>query len=183
MSTLKPEPGTGLLIVNAFVAAETPAKVAAELSPALGELELHYGPIAEQMEPIVFDFTDYYTAEMGPSLFKTLVSFAAPFPRDGLISAKERCAALEEKQKLRTGRTGRGINLDPGLLTLENFVLATTKNRAHRIYLGRGVFAELTLLYRHGGDFNALPWTYNDYKDPRVQTFLKRQRTRLSHST
>ena len=180
MSTLKTERGTGLLLVNAFVAAENAALVAPALAPVLSELGRHYGAVVAHMEPILFDFTDYYIAEMGSPLFKTLLAFERPFPREGLIAAKERCVAIEERLRVESGQSGRRINLDPGLLTLENFVLATGKNRAHRIYLGRGVFAELTLLYRHGGDFSALPWTYADYKDARVQAFLKSQRARLA---
>lgn len=179
MSTLRPEPNRGLLILNAFVSAQTAEELRAELAPVLAELGAFYGPLHAQMEPILFDFTDYYATEMGPSIFKTLLAFAEPFPRDGLILAKERCCALEEKLRVQAGRAGRGVNLDPGLLTLENFILATGKNRAHRIYLGRGVFAELTLLYRHDGSYSALPWTYSDYKDACVHSFLKGERARL----
>ena len=41
-------------------------------------------------------------------------------------------------------------------------VLATTKGYAHRIYLGKGIFADLTLLYENGS-YRALRWTYPDY--------------------
>ena len=41
-------------------------------------------------------------------------------------------------------------------------VLATTKNYAHRIYLGEGIYAEVTLVYRNH-TFEALPWSYPDY--------------------
>jgi len=44
-------------------------------------------------------------------------------------------------------------------------VLATTKNYAHRIYLGGGIYAEVTLRYQ-GGTFRPWPWTYPDYASP-----------------
>ena len=180
MSTLKAVPGTGLLIVAALLAARTEELRQARLAGALAALSADYGPAVAVMPVIPFDFTPYYTAEMGPGLVKTLLCFERPFPRDGLVLAKRRCCAIEETWRDPDGEKGRTVNLDPGLLTLENFVLATGKNRAHRIYLGQGVYAELTLLYRHGGRYDALPWTYADYKDPRVQGFLKSQRARLA---
>jgi hypothetical protein len=54
---------------------------------------------------------------------------------------------------------------------LERFVLATGKNFSHRIYLGQGIYADLTLIYRHG-EFQALPWTYPDYADQPLRRFL-----------
>jgi hypothetical protein len=69
----------------------------------------------------------------------------------------------------------RNFNLDPGLLTLGNFVLATGKNNAHRIYLGKGIFADLTLIYR-SRTYNPLEWTYPDYADPELITILNRLR-------
>jgi hypothetical protein len=45
----------------------------------------------------------------------------------------------------------RPLNLDPGYLTEAKLVLATTKDRNHRLYLDRGIFAEVTLCYQRGG--------------------------------
>ena len=58
----------------------------------------------------------------------------------------------------------RKINIDPGYMTLAKVVLASRKNYSHRIYLGRGVFAEVELFYKDG-IFNAMPYTYPDYRD------------------
>ena len=59
------------------------------------------------------------------------------------------------------------MNLDPGLITAERLVLATGKNYSHRIYLGKGIFADLTLVF-FKGTYRPLPWTYPDYQDPRT---------------
>ena len=55
------------------------------------------------------------------------------------------------------------MNIDPGYLTLFQLVLASAKPFSHRIYLDRGIWAEVTLLFRDG-TFETLPWTYPDYK-------------------
>ncbi len=60
-------------------------------------------------------------------------------------------------------------------MTLSTFVLATTKAHAHRIYLGRGIYAEATLLFENGA-WRAQPWTYPDYRRPDVLEFLGRVR-------
>ena len=69
----------------------------------------------------------------------------------------------------------RPLNLDPGLLTLGKFMLATTKDQAHRIYLQKGIFAEVTLRYQAGA-FEPWPWTYADYRQPIVLAFLNEAR-------
>jgi len=65
------------------------------------------------------------------------------------------------RRTLTTGK--RRINIDPGFLSLGKLILATTKDQCHRVYLGRGIFAEVTLFYKRK-TFNPWPWTYLDYK-------------------
>ncbi|MEW5736060.1 MAG: DUF4416 family protein, partial [Thermodesulfobacteriota bacterium] len=65
----------------------------------------------------------------------------------------------------------RKLNLDPGFITAERFVLATGKNFIHRIYVGSGIFADLTLVFREG-DFVPLEWTYPDYAERSLRDFL-----------
>jgi hypothetical protein len=72
----------------------------------------------------------------------------------------------------------RQVNIDPGYLLRERLVLATGKNFTHRIYIGQGIYADLTLIYRRGR-FEALPWTYPDYKAENMQIFLTRARNKL----
>ena len=57
----------------------------------------------------------------------------------------------------------RQINIDPGYLDLAKLVLATTKDYAHRVFLRKGIFAEITLSFR-GDSFGANDWTYPDYR-------------------
>jgi hypothetical protein len=65
----------------------------------------------------------------------------------------------------------RPLNLDIGLLTLENMTLATGKNFSHRIYLGEGVYSDLNLVFE-SKSFKTLPWTYPDYAHPDFINFF-----------
>lgn len=136
------------------------------------QLEEELGPIQEQIGPIQFNYTDYYDREMGPGIFRWLWSFAQLVDKSSLVSIKHLTNRVEQSY---TKRGKRRINLDPALLSLGNFVLATGKDNAHRIYLGEGIFADLTLVFR-GGTYRPLEWTYPDYADPPLIDILNRIR-------
>jgi len=146
-------------------------------------LESRFGSIDDQSELIPFDFTRYYEPEMGPDLLRTWFSFnelrppvrADPDACPALVDDKLATIQLESLWRTPEGR--RKVNLDPGHLTMHNLVLATTKNYAHRVFLGLGIYAELTLLYEHG-KFAPLKWTYPDYRSRVAQDFLSRVRDR-----
>ena len=72
----------------------------------------------------------------------------------------------------------RPINLDPGYVESSKLVLASMKNFSHRIYMDRGVYAEVTLMYRKG-DWQSLEWTFPDFASPRYWEFLDSVRERL----
>lgn len=141
--------------------------VAATLERRLGPREVEIGPLA-------FDFTKYYEAEMGPGNKRWVWAFARLVDRGRLAAIKLLTNEVEQAYT-RDGR--RRFNLDPGLLTLENFVLATGKNRAHRIYVGEGIFGDLTLVFRKGS-YRPLEWTYPDYADSEMIAILGRLRER-----
>ncbi|MDQ1331574.1 MAG: hypothetical protein QG578_1842, partial [Thermodesulfobacteriota bacterium] len=78
--------------------------------------------------------------------------------------------------ELRYSENGkRAVNIDPGYMLCERFVLATGKNYTHRIYIGNNIYADLTLIYQEGG-FKKLPWTYPDYADRKMLIYLKNVR-------
>ena len=136
-------------------------------------LELKFGRIDDQSEPAPFDFTDYYESEMGKPLVRQWLSFAGLCPLDRFGEVKLATNELEDAWRRQDGT--RRVNLDPGFLTLHNLILATAKNFAHRIYVGNGIFAEVTLLYKDGR-FQALNWTYPDYRSAFATEFLFRVR-------
>jgi hypothetical protein len=74
----------------------------------------------------------------------------------------------------------RLVNIDPGYMVPERFVLATGKNYAHRVYLRAGIYADLTLIYR-GGHFCPLDWTYPDYAGEAIVGFLQSIRNKYMH--
>ncbi len=111
------------------------------LSWARGRLEEDYGPVERVSTPFVFDQTDYYAGAMGTDLRKQLLVFRDFIAPDRLAEIKLRANDLE-RELAGSGRhpEARPVNIDPGYLNLGKFVLATTKDQAHRVYLGRGNF-------------------------------------------
>jgi hypothetical protein len=139
-------------------------------------LEETYGPVALSSPAYAFDQTAYYEPTMGRGLHKRLLAFGNLVPPDCLATVKLHTNELE-RQLADSGRfpEPRCLNLDPGILCLGKFLLATTKDQVHRIYLRDGIFAEVTLRF-HAGGFEPWPWTYPDYQLPVVLSFLKEAR-------
>lgn len=137
------------------------------------QLEALYGPVALVSPEFAFNQTGYYEKTMGSALRKQLLAFQDLLSLDQLPAVKLRTNALE-REIAESGRwpEERPLNLDPGLLTLGKFQLATVKDQAHRIYLRDGIFAEVTLHYA-AGVFVPWPWTYADYRQPLVLEFLQ----------
>ena len=132
------------------------------------DLQERLGPVDMISAWLNFDFTTYYEKEMGVLLGRRLVVFKSLIEQTQLAAIKRMTNALEHKYQ-RQGR--RRVNIDPGYLLAERFVLATGKNFTHRIYIGQGIYADLTLIYQKGA-FHTLPWTYPDYADRRLIDFL-----------
>lgn len=149
-------------------------------TPLLNEIKpilvSHFGEIDHESAMTNFTFTDYYAPEMGRQLCRCWLSFRARPPLVRLAELKLKTNGIEDEYRDSAGN--RRINLDPGLVTRHNLVLATTKDYSHRIYLGRGIFAEVTLIYAHG-EFQTLPWTYPDYQLPETRAFFARVRQAL----
>lgn len=133
-----------------------------------------YGP-SESLRPGFNPLIGYYQREMDGELDRFLVISSTLYPRSELLRAK--LQSLEwESEFSQEGR--RTVNVDVGLLSPENFLLATTKNYSHRIFIGQDIFADLTYQFKQG-EWHPLPWTYPDYQDPEKIAFLARARSRL----
>ncbi|MEL7334835.1 MAG: DUF4416 family protein, partial [Planctomycetota bacterium] len=72
----------------------------------------------------------------------------------------------------------RPVNIDPGYISQAKLVLATIKDRDHRVYLRDGIFGEVTLNYT-GGDWISHRWSYPSYQQQEVIALVKRCRLRL----
>jgi hypothetical protein len=150
------------LVIGAVTAEKT------LLLEVAGQLERLFGPLDIVSAWMPFDRTDYYAAEMGPLLWRRMMAFKRLVDPGRLAAVKIATNELEGRWA-EAGR--RRVNLDPGILSRERFVLATGKNFSHRIYLGDGIWGDLTLIFHLGG-FDPLPWTYPDYAAPEMRAFL-----------
>ena len=113
---------------------------------------------------------------MGTPLYRRMLTFKALIAQDRLPEIKTATNGIEAG----FAEAGhRRVNIDPGYLLLERFVLASGKNFTHRIYIGQGIYADLTLIFTRG-KFQTLPWTYPDYADPGMTTHLTRIRQRYT---
>jgi hypothetical protein len=159
-------PAPVLLIVAAFSRHES------ALAWGRAVLEDTFGPVGLASAPLPFDQTRYYEPTMGSNLRKQFLAFATLVDAAELPRAKLHTNELERQLAATGGYSEeRPLNLDPGILNLGKFMLATTKDQAHRVYLRDGIFAEVTLRFERGA-FEAWPWTYADYRAPQVHQFL-----------
>lgn len=140
----------------------------APIVQAIRSLINEFGDTVLETEPMEFTFTDYYHHEMGRPLYRVMLAFSDLVERDSLPDVKNRTNRIEDGYR-QDGK--RRINLDPGLLTLENICLATTKPYSHRLYLGKGIWAEITLIYK-GNSYQKLAWTYPDYASEDLVRFF-----------
>ncbi len=142
-------------------------------STVQGELEGLFGPVDAESSPFPFSSTDYYLSELGPNLKRKFLSFKSLIHPGRLAEIKVLTNQLERRFLRQEGK--RRINIDPGYLESGKFVLATTKNQQHRIYLGEGIYGEVTLRFRRGR-FEPWEWTYPDYRSGSYFDFLSRAR-------
>ena len=147
------------------------------LRQGLEELRSFFGEIDVMSERFPFHFTDYYTEEMGPHLFRHFVAFRNLIPIPRLPEIKRITNRLEEK--LATPEGNRRVNIDPGYLCHQHVVLATTKGYTHRPYLRDGIYADLTLIYRNKS-YHPLEWTYPDYRENDVIRLFNRLRDKYT---
>jgi len=142
------------------------------LSNILNILEEKIGRISEKTMKIPFKHTDYYSEEMGMELYRIFVLFGSLVERDCLIETKLKTNAIEKDLSTEEKRQ---VNIDPGYISLENIILATTKNYTHRVYMGSGIYGDLTLIYKKGG-YKPLEWTYPDYAGSDIVSIFNRWR-------
>ncbi|HHX23864.1 MAG: DUF4416 family protein [Tepidanaerobacteraceae bacterium] len=108
---------------------------------------------------LLFNHTDYYTAEMGCNLKRRIFAFEKLIDPCELATIKCWSNSLEQNWAVNNKRQ---VNIDVGYISLGKLVLASTKDHSHRLYLGKGIYGEVTLRFV-GGQFEPWPWTYPDY--------------------
>ncbi|HME45318.1 MAG TPA: DUF4416 family protein [Syntrophorhabdales bacterium] len=147
----------------------------AEVENELGDF---LGPVRDRSAIRPFFHSDYYEREMGKSLNRYFLLFESLASREQLPEVKLQTNEVEARHAQQGNRT---VNIDPGYIALEHLVLATTKGYAHRIYLGNGIFGDLTLMFENGS-YRSLPWTYPDYRSEEIIALCNGWRQRYKES-
>jgi hypothetical protein len=142
---------------------------------ALNALVSDFGPMDFLSVSGAFTYTAYYDAEMGRAISRQTACFLNLVAPESLPDIKRRTNEIETSL---LGDGKRQVNIDPGLLSQERFILATGKNFTHRVYLRDGIYADLTLIYQKGA-YRPLPWTYPDYREPEFLHYLEVFRKKL----
>lgn len=158
---------TGLIFVDDF-----------RVRDVLDALTKDFGNISMKSEVIPFTHTTYYNKEMGDKLLRQWCVFDDLVDPDVLADLKHRTNRIESSFVHENKR--RKVNIDPGLITLSNIVLASTKDYSHRIYIGKGIYAEVTLIYKNKR-FRPLAWTYPDHQEKIALDFFEKAREALKN--
>ena len=135
------------------------------------ELSATFGAVDYRSPVIPFTFTDYYRNETGDDILRVLLSFERLIEADRLPEIKHFTNELEKRFAAADTAVPRPVNLDPGYLEHAKVILASTKNFYHRMYLGKGIFGEVTMHFRNGA-YEFFPWTYPDYQSKDYQKFF-----------
>ena len=151
----KPKPGQKVKLISSVFSSDVDL-----IMKVIKQMEKYFGVTDWISEEIIFDRTKYYAKEMGWPLYRRFISFEKYIYPEFLVEAKLITNKIEDEH---LSNMKRKINIDPGYISLERLVLATGKNYIHRIYLGKGIYADLTLVFR-AGTFKSLEWTYPDYR-------------------
>jgi len=141
----------------------------------VSQLQTEYGLVLFESPRIPWDHSVYYVDEIGEGIQRTFICFEDLISPERIVDIKLRTNEIEAALS-REGK--RAINIDPGYITPSKVVLASTKNYSHRIYLGRGIYAEITLYY-HKGEYHSLPFTYHDYTKSENIRFFRKVREHL----
>jgi hypothetical protein len=149
------------------------------LRTAIESLSVRFGAIDLTSEVWPFTQTDYYKDQIGPNIVRQFISTEELIDPGNLAKIKHRTNNIEQRlaKKLSFGLP-RLVNLDPGFIEPSKLVLASTKNYSHRIYIGKKMYAEVTLIFDKGS-WRPLPYTYPDYQQPCYFEFFERVRRKL----
>jgi hypothetical protein len=167
------EPASVLVILAAF------SRHSAALDWAIARAAAVWGDVALASPRFSFVETDYYEPTMGAGIEKCLWAFGRLIDPADLVALKLATNAWETEYAESAGHDEpRPLNLDPGYLTPAKLVLASTKDHAHRLYLSRGIYAEVTLFYKDRR-WQHRDWTFPDYRRADYQQFFSECRDYL----
>lgn len=146
------------------------------LAETVNTLEKRFGRVQYETLEVPCYEADEYREEMGDNLLRRFLSFEKEIPLDSLPSLKAVCSKIEPQfSDVVDDYNFRTVNIDPGILTPSNVVMASHKEYNHRIYLKDGVYAEIALIYARD-QYLRLPWTNPDYCNDEAISFFNRVR-------
>src|SRR5574344_1115047 len=162
-------------------------KIVSKIFELEKKLEDMFGKIFLKTESFNFDYTTYYNLEMGDILKKKFYAFENMILESKLAEIK---VSTNDIEKQFSENNKQKINLDPGFVDLSKVVLASAKDFSHRIYIGKEIFAEITLMYSNSKkdkklisenveiekdslNYKFLPWTYPDFKSKNYLKFFE----------
>ena len=149
------------------------------LTSAREALADEFGPLDLTSDIWRFDQTSYYRDQIGPHILRQFVTREALIHPETLAGDKHRTNRLEQELSHALGGAfPRPVNLDPGIIEPSKLVLASTKNFAHRIYIGKKIYAEVTLVFDKGA-WRPLPYTYPDYRQQPYFDFFSEVKDKL----
>lgn len=149
------------------------------LHSAIETIDAKFGKTELSSNVWPFDKTDYYKDQTGPRILRQFVSIEQLIEPAKLAKIKHKTNKLEQKLAAKLALpVPRPVNLDPGYIEPSKLVLATTKNYSHRIYIGKKMYAEVTLIFDKG-NWRPLDHTYPDYKQQCYFDFFARVRNKL----
>jgi hypothetical protein len=86
---------------------------------------------------------------------------------------KLECNVLKDVQRI-NGK--RRVNLDAGYLDHNKVILASAKEAGQKLYLDKGIYADLVGRYKNGA-YRPFEWIFPDFKDGRYTVELLSMRT------
>src|SRR6266542_297016 len=108
-------------------------------------ISMEFGAVDLRSDSFPFDSTDYYEKEMGKPITRRFFGLSELQPALLLAEMKLKTNGLETLFAQADSAVRRPVNLDPGYIEQSKIVLASTKNFYHRILLGGGIYAEVTM--------------------------------------
>jgi uncharacterized protein DUF4416 len=160
------EPDPVKLFLSAIYSDET------KFETCLAKITEKFGSTDFSTRELDFTKPHYYQEEMGKPIWRRFFAFKTLVDPGELADIKLFTNSLEDEVMVEKMRK---VNLDPGLVSLGTFVLATGKPGGVRPYLGKGIYIDLTLIYESSA-FKPMTWTYPDFREPDMLDFLKRIR-------
>lgn len=144
-------------------------------------LSQQFGAIDMRTDAVPWNHSSYYERELGTHLLRQFIAFERLIDPGALAAIKRETNQLEAALSQQDAPSGpRTINIDPGYLTEAKVVLASTKDHAHRVYLGSSIYAHVELRFdKEQRGFVTMDHTYYDFRDDHCRAWFDHARQLL----